>query len=346
MILNTDPGRLRRRVGDPREREHLAVARADHRDAAEAPGERLDRRALDVGVDRRADRAAAARLDGGEHAVAGAQLAARRAGELCVELPLQAGQADRRARRDAAALQLRRALGRRRADAAGDLRRERAEVGEPRLPLGERRAVARLDRGARRHASCSASASRRAAAPGGRGCGAQSMPAPASPSPSTTGSASWPESVPKMRVRSATGTLTTPSAGSAGAPGGDARERRDLGGLAVGGGEALERDPALVLGREPRVHGRVVAAPSRSRSPVRPCGAGRRRPGRRRRRRRTRAARRRRAGRAGPMRPVAGAGGALVRTDSGGGAAPGAGWCGHGGVRAILTRTAAGMPAC
>ena len=58
--LEHGAGRLRRGVGDPGEREHLAVARAQHRDAAEAARERLDGGALDVGVDRRAHGAARA----------------------------------------------------------------------------------------------------------------------------------------------------------------------------------------------------------------------------------------------------------------------------------------------
>ena len=90
------------------------------------------------------------RLHGGEDAVAREQAAARRAGEVGVELALEPGQADRRALRDAAALELGGLLGRRGADAAGDLRRERAELGEPVLALRQRRAVAGEDRGARR----------------------------------------------------------------------------------------------------------------------------------------------------------------------------------------------------
>ena len=82
----------------------------------------------------------------------GEQRAARRAGELVVELPLEAGEADGRARRDAAALEGGGALGRGGAEPAGDVGGERAEVGEPVLPLGERRPVAGEDGRARRHA--------------------------------------------------------------------------------------------------------------------------------------------------------------------------------------------------
>ena len=72
------------------------------------------------------------------------------AGQVGVELALEPGQADGRAVRHAAALELGGALGRRGADAPGDLRRHRAELGEPVLALGQRRAVAGQDRGARR----------------------------------------------------------------------------------------------------------------------------------------------------------------------------------------------------
>ena len=97
--------RLGRGVGDPGEREHLAVARAHDRDAAEAAGERLDGRALDVGVDRGAHVAAlaAARPTAITRSPARSSPPGR-AGELGVELALEAGQPDRRVRRDAAAL--------------------------------------------------------------------------------------------------------------------------------------------------------------------------------------------------------------------------------------------------
>ena len=81
----------------------------------------------------------------GEHAVAGEQLAAGRAGELGVELALEAGEADRRVERHAAPAQLGGALGRRRADAPGDLgaQRRRAPRSAPR-PAASTRAVAGL----------------------------------------------------------------------------------------------------------------------------------------------------------------------------------------------------------
>ncbi len=190
------------------------------------PASAVDRGALDLGVDRRAHRAAAARRDRCEHALAGAQLAAGAAGQLGVELALQPGQPDRRVGRHAAAGELGRALGRRRPDAARDLRGERAELRQPRLALGQRRAVARLDRRARRQRRACASASRPRRRPGCTRYGRQSIAAPSSSS--TTGSATRPESVPKMRVRSTTGTETAPSCGSAGRPASTRRERRHL----------------------------------------------------------------------------------------------------------------------
>ena len=50
--LERRAGRLGRRERDAGEREHLAGLGPQHGDAAEAPGQRLDRRALDVRVDR------------------------------------------------------------------------------------------------------------------------------------------------------------------------------------------------------------------------------------------------------------------------------------------------------
>ena len=65
MILKTEPGGCGAENATPASAEHLAGARTDRRDPAVAAGQRRDRRALDVGVDRRADalaRAAARRL--------------------------------------------------------------------------------------------------------------------------------------------------------------------------------------------------------------------------------------------------------------------------------------------
>ena len=69
-------GRLQARERDAREAGDLARPRPDHRHAAEAVAERLDRGGLDLRVDRRADRPRLLRLGPGEQSRAGAQLAA------------------------------------------------------------------------------------------------------------------------------------------------------------------------------------------------------------------------------------------------------------------------------
>ena len=85
------------------------------------------------------------RLRARHHAPAGAQDAARAAGQPRVELALEPVEPDRRALGHAALLELGGALGRRRADAAGDLGGQRAEVRQAVGALGQRRAVARED---------------------------------------------------------------------------------------------------------------------------------------------------------------------------------------------------------
>ena len=192
-----------------------------------------------------------------EHPVAGEQAAARRPGELGVELSLEPGQADGGAVGDAAALELGGALGRRGADASGDLRRQRAEVGEPVLALGERRAVAREDRGARRQLGPAAQPLAAAQAgldevalPGDRGAvvllddrqGELPAQRAEDPRPHRHGHAD--------AAVDGLGRL----------PGDHTVERARPGGVAVGGGEALQRDALLGLRRQQRVHGRVVAA--------------------------------------------------------------------------------------
>ena len=199
-----------------------------------------------LGVDRRAHGAAAPRRDA--RRARGRRRAASPPGvpaELGVELALEPGQADRRVGRHAAARELGGALGRRRPDAPGDLRRERAELGQPRLALGERRAVARLDRRARRQRRRARQLLARRAGPGSTRFGAP-VDAGAVRRRSTTGSASAPGQRPEdaRAQRDGHGDDAVARARSA-RPGVDAGERRDLRGVAVGGGEALERDAPL-----------------------------------------------------------------------------------------------------
>ena len=99
MILKVEPGGCGAEKAIPDSPSTSPVERPQHGDAAEAPGQRLDRRALDVGVDRRPDVDAVARLGAGDHARARAQDAAGPAGQPLVELALEPVEADRRARR-------------------------------------------------------------------------------------------------------------------------------------------------------------------------------------------------------------------------------------------------------
>ena len=87
--LERRAGRLGGGDGEAAEREHGAVARAHHRDPAEPVAERGDRRALEPGPDRRAHRAPAPRLRGGDAARAEAQLGARAAAEAVVVARLE-----------------------------------------------------------------------------------------------------------------------------------------------------------------------------------------------------------------------------------------------------------------
>ena len=108
-ILNVEPGRLQAREGDAGEGEHLAGARPHRDDAAEAPGQRGRPPPAGPAARSSCARRAPGAARGGEHARAGAQLAAGRAGSALVEHPLQAGDADLRRRRAAERAQLPRA---------------------------------------------------------------------------------------------------------------------------------------------------------------------------------------------------------------------------------------------
>ena len=178
-------------------------------------------------------------------------------GELGVELALEPGQADGRAVGDAAALELGGALGRRGADAPGDLRRDRAEVGEPVLALGQRRAVAGQDRGARRQlgvagellAAAQAGLDERALPFDRRavvllGDGQREPAAEVAEDPRAQRDGDRDR--PVDRLWSLAGAHAVERA----------RRRR----LAVGGGEVLEREALLRAGREQGVHRLVVAA--------------------------------------------------------------------------------------
>ena len=201
--LERRAGRLGRRERDAREAQHLAGLGPQHGDAAEAPGQRLDRRALDVGVDRRADVDAALRLRARHHALPGAQHAAGAPGQPRVELALEAGEPDRRALGHAALLELGGAVGRRRADAAGDLGGQRAEVRQAVGALGQRRAVAREDVAALAERRLARRASRRGAGRGRRARRASRPPCRPPCRPSAAGRCRRRR--PKIRVCIATG---------------------------------------------------------------------------------------------------------------------------------------------
>ena len=149
MILNVEPGGWGAENATPESPSTSPVAGRSTAMPPKRPAERLDRRALDVGVDRGAHVVAVARLGAGDHARARAQDAAGAAGEPLVELALEPVEPDRRAVGHAAPRELGGALGRRRPDAPGDLGGERPEVRQPVRALGQRRAVAREDLAAR-----------------------------------------------------------------------------------------------------------------------------------------------------------------------------------------------------
>ena len=184
--LERRAGRLGRRGRQAAEREHRAVARAQHGDAAEPVAERGDRRALQAGPDRRAHGAAAARLrarDPARAEAAAPRSAARRAGRC------------RRARG--------RSPGRRPPAAC-----RRSPPRSARGPGAARRRRAPR-RGAASRGSCrrTRSPGRR---PGSRRYGRQRTP---TRSPTrVTGSAIRPRSVPNSLVRTATAILTSPVA--------------------------------------------------------------------------------------------------------------------------------------
>ena len=129
--------------------------------------------------------------------------------------------------------------------------------GQPRLALGQRRAVARLDRGARRQ--------RR----GARQRLARPQPRMHEVRPPVDGGAvleldDRQRDAPGERSEDARaqhdGDGDRAVARVCRAAGFDLGQRRHLRGAAVGGGEALEREPAPRLRRQHRVHHRVIAA--------------------------------------------------------------------------------------
>ena len=250
-------GRLGSGERDAGEPEHLAAGGPQHGDPAEAARERLDRGALDVGVDRGAHVRAGARVGAGDHPRAGAQDAAGAARQALVELALEPVEPDRRALGHAAAGELRLALRRRRADAPGDLGRERPEVREPVRALRQRRAVAGEDRAARgqRRLALQALAG---AQPGEHELRApvdaravllldhRQPHAPRQP----------PEDLGLHPNRQLVGLVV----GLAGRVGTHLGERDRLSGLTVGAHEALEAGAAARAIGEQRVHRRVVPA--------------------------------------------------------------------------------------
>ena len=100
MILNDEPGGCGAENATPASAEHLAGARTHRRDPAVAAGQRRDRRALDVGVDRSCARSCRAAAGGWRaHALPARSSPPGVPVELGVELALEAGEADRRSRR-------------------------------------------------------------------------------------------------------------------------------------------------------------------------------------------------------------------------------------------------------
>ena len=176
--LERRAGRLGRGDREAAEREHRAVARAQHGDAAEPVAERGDRRALEAGPDRRAHGAPAARLRGGDAARAEAQLGARAAGEPVVVARARGrspGSPPPGARPAIAA-------------AVGSRSRRRPSAASTEARRGRARIVRRTRSPGRR--------------PGSRRYGRQRTP---TRSPTrVTGSATRPRSVPNSFVRTAT----------------------------------------------------------------------------------------------------------------------------------------------
>ena len=154
-ILNVEPGGWGAEKAMPESPSTSPVAGRSTAIPPKRPAERLDRGALDVGVDRGAHVRAGARLGAGDHARAGAQHAAGAARQALVELALEPVEPDRRALGHAAAGELRLALRRRRADAPGDLGRRAARG--PRAGPGPWPAACRRAPGSRRARPASSS---------------------------------------------------------------------------------------------------------------------------------------------------------------------------------------------
>ena len=149
--LERAAGRLRRGLGDPGQREHLAGARGDGRDPAVAAGQRLDRGALELGVDARADGRRRARAPCGR-ARGRRRRGCRRGCRRGARRTRARGRSGRPARprgtpRLASSCARSGGAG---PIAAGDLARQRSEIGQAVRALGDRGAVAGLDRGALR----------------------------------------------------------------------------------------------------------------------------------------------------------------------------------------------------
>ena len=268
--LERRAGRLGRGEGDAREPQDLAGGGLQHGDAAEAAGQRLDRGALDVGVDRGAHVRAGLRLGAGDDPRAGAQDAAGRARQPLVELALEPVEPDRRA------------------------------LGTPRRAQLRRRAPAARGRRGRRPRPPAARGPRAGPGPCASGVPSRARIAPRAPSvvralqPLALAQAGEDERRAPVDGRAVL-VLGHRQDHVAGQPpedlrlhphrqvvvvvvaaarlgGTHLRQRHRLGGLAVGAHEALEAGALLCLLGQQRVHRRVVPALPR----VAPTGAPRR----------------------------------------------------------------------
>ena len=219
--------RLRAGEGDPRQRQHRAVAGVQHGDAAVLAAQRRDRALLEARIDRRVHRLSRDGLAAGEHPPAAGrigavardrdQLAARPPGEASVEGELEAAGPGGAAGRESEARELAVLLGGGRGDRSRDALGGRAKRrGAARgRPLGQRRPVAGQDRGALGDPRAPHEPLFRTRAPGRRRFGAQATLSPAS------GRTRRPESCPKAWVSRLTGTTAarwSPDSASEGSP--------------------------------------------------------------------------------------------------------------------------------
>ena len=147
--LHRRAGRLERREGDTRERQHLSGVRLHRGDPRVVAAHRGDRGSLDRRADRGRDGVPGLGGAVGQHSRSRQQRAARRAGQLAFEDPLEAVLADLRIGRVPLGGVGGRHRGRDRPERAVDLRSHVRDRRGPVRALRERRPVAGQQRGAR-----------------------------------------------------------------------------------------------------------------------------------------------------------------------------------------------------